>query len=286
MTNADDPLAALLKPERLIDVVDVGANPHGGYSPPYKTLLAKRLCRVIGFEPQAEALRNLDKAKGPNETYLPYALGDGETHTLHVCVADGMTSLFEPDPSTLELFPEFPEWGRVVKRDRIRTVRLDEVSEIETIDWLKIDIQAGELSALQNGRSKLAHVVAIHTEVSFVPLYRNQPPFGAIDLELRSLGLLPHAFTDINRRTVAPLRSSNPYDHINQMVEADIVYVRDFRDMSALSVDQLTNLALICHHSYSSFDIAARCVAELQRRNRLPADALQRYGAIMRSHRP
>jgi len=180
MMSADDPLAALLKPGRLIDVVDVGANPHDGSVPPYKELLAKRLCRVIGFEPQAEALRDLDKAKGPNETYLPYALGDGETHTLHVCVIDGMTSLFEPDPSALELFPKFPEWGRVVKRDRVRTVRLDDVSEIETIDWLKIDIQGGELSALQNGRSKLARVVAIQTEVSFVPLYRNQPPFGAI----------------------------------------------------------------------------------------------------------
>ena len=67
MTNADDPLAALLKPERLIDVVDVGANPHGGYSPPYKTLLAKRLCRVIGLnrrpEPSGISTRQKDRTK-------------------------------------------------------------------------------------------------------------------------------------------------------------------------------------------------------------------------------
>jgi hypothetical protein len=50
-----DPLFKLLRPERLTAVVDIGANPIDG-DPPYQSMLEKRLCRVVGFEPQSEAL--------------------------------------------------------------------------------------------------------------------------------------------------------------------------------------------------------------------------------------
>jgi len=96
-------LEKILKPRRLIEVVDIGANPIDG-EPPYKPLLASGLCRVTGFEPQQEALAQLQKIKGPNERYLPDVVGDGEKHMLNVCRASGMTSLFKPDPATLSLF--------------------------------------------------------------------------------------------------------------------------------------------------------------------------------------
>ena len=100
----------LLAPGRLTDVVDVGANPIDG-EPPYMPMLSSGLCRVTGFEPQADALLRLQTAKGPYERYLPYAVGDGGDHTLNVCVASGMTSLFEPDPVTLNLFEVLEPYG-------------------------------------------------------------------------------------------------------------------------------------------------------------------------------
>ncbi len=45
------PLLDLLKPQRITEIVDIGANPIDG-DPPYKRLLEYRLCRVTGFEPQ------------------------------------------------------------------------------------------------------------------------------------------------------------------------------------------------------------------------------------------
>ena len=76
MQQADDFLLGLLEPCKMTTVVDIGANPIDG-DPPYKAMLEKGLCRVIGFEPQQEALRILLERKGPLETYLPYAIGDG-----------------------------------------------------------------------------------------------------------------------------------------------------------------------------------------------------------------
>jgi hypothetical protein len=113
-------------------------------------------------------------------------VGDGDTHTLNICRASGMTSLFEPDPATLGLFEVLEPLGEVIERVPLQTRRLDDISEIQHLDFLKIDIQAGELATFQGGRAKLAEAVAIQTEVSVVTLYKNQPSLGDVDLELRS----------------------------------------------------------------------------------------------------
>jgi hypothetical protein len=57
-------LRNLLVPQRLTDVVDIGANPIDG-EPPYTSMLAEGLCHVTGFEPQQEALLELQRMKGP-----------------------------------------------------------------------------------------------------------------------------------------------------------------------------------------------------------------------------
>ena len=113
-------VASLLKPLRLTEVVDIGANPIGA-EPPYKAMLAAGLCKVTGFEPQQDALAQLQQTRGPNERYLPHAIADGNPHTLRICRYPGMTSLLEPDPVTLELFPTFKNNGTVVGRVPLQT---------------------------------------------------------------------------------------------------------------------------------------------------------------------
>src|SRR5437763_8887102 len=88
-------LARLLSMRRLTHVVDIGANPIEG-APPYKPLLDAQLCRITGFEPQAAALAELNRKKGASESYFPYAVGDGEEHTLNLCAYSGWTSTFLP----------------------------------------------------------------------------------------------------------------------------------------------------------------------------------------------
>jgi FkbM family methyltransferase len=105
---------------------------------------------------------------GPNELYLPYAVGDGSSRGLKVCCATGMASLLEPDPTMLGLFPALQSCGEVIERSPVETRGLDDIDEIEHLDFLKIDIEGSELSVFQNGQEKLAEAVAIQTEVSFI----------------------------------------------------------------------------------------------------------------------
>lgn len=267
----------LLAPQRLTDVVDIGANPIDG-APPYTPMLTAGLCRVTGFEPQPEALLELQTNKGPFERYLPYAVGDGGSHTLNVCRASGMTSLFEPDPATLGLFEVLEPLGEVIDRVPLSTQKLDDIAEIEHLDFLKIDIQGGELAVFQGGKAKLADAVAIQTEVSFVTLYKDQPSLGDIDVELRSQGFIPHCFAAVKHWPIAPYVVDNqPRLALNQLLEADIVYVRDFSRPDAMTDEQLKHLALIAHHCYGSFDLALHCVKLLEDRGSLEPVAQQRY---------
>jgi FkbM family methyltransferase len=272
-------LVRLLSPERLTAVVDIGANPlNSDGKPPYAGMLAERLCTVVGFEPQTIAIAKLNEEKSDLETYLPYAIGDGSPGTLKVCRARGMTSLLTPDPRMLACFPRFTDYGDVIEEIAVETRPLDAIAEIGALDLLKMDVQGEELSVIRGGSARLAAAVAIQTEVSFMPLYKNQPLFGDIDLALRAQGFVPHMFVNVNKRLILPLRNADrPHAGLNQLLEADIVYVRDFSRMAAMTTEQIKHLAMIGHHCYASFDLTARCLDTLVARSAVPADALGSY---------
>lgn len=271
----------ILLPERLTEVVDIGANPIDG-EPPYKPMLAAGLCRVTGFEPQQDALQKLLETKGSNEQYLPYAVGDGAEHTLNICRAPGMTSLLEPDPITLDLFDVLKPFGEILQKIPVQTSKLDDISEIEDLDYLKIDIQGGELSVFKNGVNKLSRAVVIQTEVSFLTLYKDQPCFGDIDLEMRKQGFVPHCFAEVKRWPISPcILNNDPRQPLNQLLESDIVYVRDFRQPDLMDNEQLKHLALIAHHCYGSIDLALRCLLLLDKRKALSANAQKQYYQLL-----
>jgi FkbM family methyltransferase len=277
MGEAPDPLVALLNPERLTAVVDVGANPIDG-DPPYKDLLAARLCRVVGFEPQPDALAALNARKGDLETYLPYAVADGAPGVLRVCRQPGMTSLLRPDARVVKHFRPFEEWAQVIRELPVETRRLDDIAEIADLDFLKIDAQGSELAVFRHGVHRLQEAVAVQTEVSFVPLYEGQPSFAEIDLELRKLGFIPHCYAAMKKWMIAPLFAEHdPFAAINQLLEADIVYVRDFTQPDRMQPEQLKHLAIVAHHCYRSFDLAVNCLYHLAARGATAPDAVQRY---------
>lgn len=269
-------LRDLLLPDRLTHVVDVGANPIEG-DPPYKRMLQADLCQVTGFEPQASAFIELNLKKTKRETYLPYALGNGEKSVLNVCQYSGWTSLLEPRADALKVFSQFQSNATVIGRQAVQTHRLDDVVELKPFDLLKIDVQGGELDVFLGGARHLSHAVAIQTEVSFVTLYEHQPSFGVIDLTLRKFGFIPHCFVQIKNWPIGPLQfQTHSENRFNQLLEADVVYVKDFIDPVSMTDEQLKHLCLLMYHCYSSVDLSGRCIEILEKRGAVPG-GLARY---------
>jgi FkbM family methyltransferase len=277
MTPNSELLADLLQTNRLTAVVDIGANPITDI-PPYQAMLGKRLCSLVGFEPQAEGLATLNERKSDLETYLPYPVGDGTLATLKVCHAPGMSSLLTPNPQILDCLALYSIFGMVTGELPMQTHSLDNISEIAALDFLKIDVQGSELAVFRGGRAHLANAVAVHTEVCFMQLYKDQPLFGDIDRELRSLGMIPHMFTEIKKAMILPLYfEKDLYATMNQALYTDVVYVRDFTRPDDMSAEQLKHLALISHYCYQSYDLTVKCLRDLQLRNAIASDSMTRY---------
>ena len=272
-----DALLSLLQPAHLTHVVDVGANPIDG-APPYKSMLSQGLCTVTGFEPQESALHELIQRKGPLETYLPQVLGAGGLATLNVCQYSGWTSLLRPNSAALNVFPQFQPNAKVIEQIQVHTHKLDDISEVRPFDLLKIDVQGAEMDVFHGATQHLKNAVAIQTEISFIALYDNQPTFGQVDMYLRELGFVPHGFVDIKRWPIAPLQFHGAAQQsVHQLLEADMVYVKDFVNPDGMSDEQLKQLSLIMHHCYQSHDLSARCIQCLVDRGALPSESLQRY---------
>jgi FkbM family methyltransferase len=260
-------------------IVDVGASLKDGEPPPYAELLKTGDVDIVGFEPSLEALAELDARKGPHETYLPHAIGDGGRHTLNICRAPGMTSLLTPNPAVLNLFHGFPAWGQVLSTETVDTVRLDDVAETAGAAMLKIDIQGGELMALSHATARLRDLLVIHTEVEFLPMYVDQPLFSDLDLFLRRHGFVFHRFHPSVSRTIAPLLVNNDiYAGMSQLLWADAIFVKDFTRLERLSEPQLLVMAAILHDCYRSFDLVMRLLTEHDARagTQLAADYLSR----------
>lgn len=250
-----------------VKVVDVGANPIDTDAP-YSEMLRAGDADIVGFEPNPQGLAELNRRRGPNETYLPYAIGDGKRHTLSFCRAPGMTSLLQPNPRVLNLFHGFPQWSQVTSREEVDTVRLDDIPETALVDLLKMDIQGAELMVLRNAEARLADALVIQTEVEFLPMYVDQPLFADVDLFLRKHDFVFHRFFPTVSRVIQPmLVNQDIYAGMSQTVWADAIFVRDFTRLELLKDGQLLRMAGIMHDCYKSYDLVLHLLLEHDRRS-------------------
>ena len=241
-----------------LKIVDIGANPIDGPTD-YAELFAGGNVEVVGFEPNREALAQLNARKSSRETYLPYAIGDGERHKLYICQWEGMTSILQPNEQVLNLFHGFPDWGRVLSTEQIDTRRLDDVPETAGAEYIKLDIQGAALMALSHGTSRLADALVIHCETEFLQMYVGQPLFSDVELFLRGHGFTFHRFYPLVSRMVQPLAMNNDvYAGMSQLFWADSVFIRDLSRLHALSERQLLVMAAILHDCYRSLDVTMR----------------------------
>jgi FkbM family methyltransferase len=255
-------LAALLERLPTIRIVDVGAMSLGEDKDPYARLVRAVSCEVIGFEPVARECELLNRAARPGCRYLPHAVGDGTAQVFHECNAPMTSSLLEPDADLLGMFHQLAEVTRVIDRRAVQTVRLDDIAETRGADYLKMDVQGGELMVLEGARERLRELLVVHTEIEFLPIYKGQPLFADIDAHMRARGFVLHRLTSLNSACFKlPGVEVELSGTVNQAIWGEAVYVRDFRAFDRLPAESLLKLAVILHENYGSTDLAAVALA-------------------------
>lgn len=255
-------------------IADIGAADFGA---PELHLALRGNAHFYCFDANPDEREKLDRS---DVTVLSYAIADGSEHTLY-CAPAGMASLLEPDEAAWRYYTLFsqPPFLPISKfrTEKIPTKRLDDVTELPPVDFLKVDTQGSELMILQNGRMKLSECAVVHIEMAFVATYKQQPLFADVDAELRQQGFMAHGFASMKRMPVMPYAAKGFVNGINQVIDLDMIYIRDLITPSLLTDDQLRKTAFILHTCYGSHDVALRCLVELAKRLACSPDLPGRY---------
>jgi FkbM family methyltransferase len=170
-------------------LLDIGARDGIGW--PWRTA-PNNILDVVLVEPDPVEAKILEK-QGQGKV-IPYALWSEETElTLNINNSPGTSSVFESNMSFLQ---QFGDAQRFIAKDKIniKTKTIDGLAqnnEISVVDFVKIDVQGGELAILQGGESFFKqNIVGLEVEVEFALMYKDQPLFSDIDIFVREkLGL-------------------------------------------------------------------------------------------------
>lgn len=249
-------LLELFEPESFcIEILDIGAAI--SESPSYQPLVDRGRARITGFEPNPDECTRLNQLYGGTHRFFPHFVGDGNPATFYETNWNLTGSLLEPNSRLLDMFQYLGEGTRLVARHPVSTVRLDDIDDLADIDFIKIDIQGGELAVFNNALRVLSGVVAIQTEVEFVELYKKQPMFSDVDPFLRNQGFQFHTFMGFGSRSFKPIIVGGDLNRgINQYLWSDAVYVRDWLRLRHLSDIKLKKFAVIAHDIFKSYDLA------------------------------
>jgi FkbM family methyltransferase len=255
-----------LLPEDLqIDVLDIGAALNE--QPPYQSLVDAGRARIIGFEPTPQECERLNQEYGKPHCFFPCFVGDGQTATFHETNWSLTGSLYEPNSPLLEKFQNLAEAVRPVAKHSVSTTRVDDLVEIDNVDFIKIDVQGSELTIFQNALRLLTGTLLIQTEVEFVELYRGQPMFADVDIFLRNNGFQFHAFNGFGSRAFKPLIvNGNINLGIRQILWSDALYVRNWMNLEELDDIKLRKYAVLAHDLLGSYDLAHLVLVELDRK--------------------
>lgn len=250
-----------------LTVVDVGALPLQGHSEIYAPLMERGKAVLYAFEANDEGCAKLATRLGAPHQVFPAIVGDGNTATFHHNKAEMTDSLFPPNMELSSCFSALVEFVEPVGTEQVNTQRLDDLISAEEIDFLKMDVQGGELLVLDGAPRLAPTALAVHSEVEFVPMYVGQPLFADIDTRLRHLGFQFHTFKNYGSRPYQPVKAvDDPNLGFNQWLWSDATYVPDITRLDRYSDERLLKLAVILHDFYESVDLALHILATVRDR--------------------
>jgi FkbM family methyltransferase len=242
-----------------IMIVDVGAQDLVSEEHVYTPLQRAGATSVVGFEP-LPGLGSTPRRVDPSVVMLNHFVGAGGQATFHVTQFDPASSLFKPNMELLSQFVNLPPMYETVSTNEVQTTRLDDVTEIGECDYLKIDVQGGELDVLKGAQRLLENAIAIHCEVEFAPVYQDQPLFAEIDMLLQSLGfeLIDLVNAGYNRYQALP----GDFASGSRLLWAEALYFKTPHLLAKLGAEKLLKAAYFAHVNHAMYDLAARFLSE------------------------
>ena len=147
------------------EIVEIGAHPHGAQQERFHILLDFFPgSKIHAFEVDEEECIKLNKLTKDGLKFYPYALGNKEEKRKFYETNHPMcSSLYKPNEKLLKLFNNLSV-AYLKKITEVNTISLDaflKKEKIESIDFIKMDIQGAELDVLKGAEKSLKNVLTI-----------------------------------------------------------------------------------------------------------------------------
>jgi len=251
-------------------ILEIGALPLEGKKEPFHQLLdIFPESRIIAFEVDKDLCDQLNRQARPGISYFPVALGrTEEQRTFYETNHPMCSSLYKPNEKLISMYNNM-EVAMLKAVDSIETFSLDyftDKNNIESVDFIKIDIQGAELDVFQGGANTLKEVVAIVSEVEFVSHYVDQPLFGDVCTFLAEKDIMFHKFLGMAGRSLKPIVIGNNPNFPTQHMWSDAIFIKDIFKISDLSASKLLKLGLLAF-IYGSPDVTYWCFKNYDERN-------------------
>lgn len=207
-------LSKILDPMKVNMIIDGGAS-IGDTSQRFSTLFPNAL--VHAFEPYPPILDSLHEKADQNKNIKvhPLALGRNNCFTaFNVNQSEGTNSLLKPNENATEIY------GTLLKTESIidvHVIKLDDwfkSSGSQMIDILKLDLQGGELDALQGAKNlfEKSLIKTVLCEFMFQKSYQDQASWIELARMIENYGL---QFFNLYQK-----------QHYNgQIIQADLLFI-------------------------------------------------------------
>jgi FkbM family methyltransferase len=192
------------------------------------------------------------------------------------------SSHFKPNLPFLSRFPDAARFD-VVGSSEIECRTVDDLlaSTGKQIDFIKLDLEGGELAVLEGAPKTLETCIGLHVEVCFQTLRENQPLFGDIARFLHQRGL---EFMDF----VSLLRwQRDSFDGLGQAIFGDALFLRPPENLMGLANGEFITarrarvyVAILA--IYERYDLALKFIDLLRAQGRaLSAEHIERLRSIV-----
>lgn len=223
--------------ENPITIVDIGAA--GGIHKRWSKI--EKHIHAICFEPDERSYKKLLNNKHIICKNIGLSNKKGFLK-IYLTKKPTCSSVYPPNDKFIKFFQN-PNRFKVVKEIDIKVDTLDNqlsLSNINDIDYIKLDTQGSELQILQGAKKTLDNVFGLRIEVEFNRIYKEQPLFSDIDSYLSN-----YNFQLFDLRLSRWPRISTGR---KQLIAADAIYFKSldyFKNLSKYKVLHSISLCLL-----------------------------------------
>ncbi|MDA9886378.1 FkbM family methyltransferase [Flavobacteriaceae bacterium] len=238
--------------------IDVGAAED--IHPRWKRVI--KFTNYIGFEPDKRSSDLLNENKNCKSYKIyPFALWSKKQKlNINFTQEPRVSSYYYPNSEFLNRYKN-AERFKILKQLEVDSIDLDSL-EIAEIDFIKIDIQGGELEVINGAKESLKGCLGLELEVEFLDLYKGQPLFGDLKRKLLDYGLEFIDFINLCRW------ERDRFNGFGHCVFGDAIFLKSPEFIFSENNQDLISRYLAILLLYKRFDLIDKCFSLMDQKQK------------------